>query len=132
MSGSILLHKAVDQNRIDIIKWLITNGVKIDSKKQHQTPLHVASKTGSLEVVKLLIENGAAIDVKDNNKNTPLHYANDIDILKHLIQSGAQIDAQNSDGNTILHLTIKDLTSQLLGFEIVKFLVEEVGANIDH
>ena len=47
------LHIAAQQNRIDIVKWLIENGANPNTKDyMHNTALHFASKMGSREVLK--------------------------------------------------------------------------------
>ena len=130
MSASILLHKAVEQNRIDIMKWLIDNGVKTDSKKQNQTPLHVAVRLlkDPLEVVKCLIENGADTNAKDSDGNAPLHFAtgNDsLEVVKCLIENGADTNLKGSGEMTPLHFAASNSS-----LEIVKCLIEN-RADID-
>jgi len=39
------------------------------------TPLHYASKEGHLVAIDDLLKLGAVINPKDNNKNSPLHFA---------------------------------------------------------
>lgn len=53
--------------------------------------------------MKLLIENGAEINIKDNDGNTPLHYAAKrgfMGIIRLLVENGADINAKNNDGQT--------------------------------
>lgn len=61
----------------------------------------------STNLVKALIKGGAKVDAKDNDGNTPLHFAAQIHILRHrrdlittLLEAGAHIDVVNNDGET--------------------------------
>ena len=128
------LHKAVRQNRIEMVKWLIDNGAEVNSKNtDHKTPLHLASNLGFFEVVKCLIENGAETNANDNENITPLHDACSIvfntisptEISKCLLEKGAQIDAKCNFGYTPLHYA-----TNYGNLKIAQFLIEK-GAQID-
>ena len=82
-------HIAAQQNRIDIVKWLIENGANPNTKdKMHNTALHFASKTGSQHVLKYLIEYGADLNAKDKEENTPLDYASSLEVANLLVENG--------------------------------------------
>ena len=126
------LHKAVEQNRIEMVKWLIENGAEVNAKDtDHRTPLHHASNLGLFEVVQYLMENGANVNAKDNDDFTPLHDASfmttnrSTEILEYLLENGAQIDAKTKSGWTPLHYATA--YGQL---DIVKYLIEK-GAQIE-
>ena len=59
--------------RIDIIRWMLDNGLDPDTKhlKDGDTVLHVASYNGNPELVKLMLERGAQVNVVDNVYHTP-------------------------------------------------------------
>ena len=98
---STYLHKAAQQNRIDIVKWLIENGANPNTKdKMHNTALHFASKTGSQQVLKYLIEYGANLNAKDKEENTPLHFAFSPEVAFLLIENGANLSMRNELGVT--------------------------------
>ena len=130
MSATTLLFKAIDQNRIDIVKWLIDNGVKIDSKRQHQTPLHVASIQRKGDVAKCLMEDGAP----------PLFCAiarRHVEIVKFLAENGAQLNKKydSINGCTALHYAFdsgfeRNTSYQNTLIEIAIFLIEK-GAQPD-
>ena len=126
------LHKAVEQNRIEMVKWLIENGAEVNAKNtDHRTPLHHASNSGLFEVVQYLIENGANVNAKDKDDLTPLHDASlnptnkSTKILKYLLENGAQIDAKTKSGWTPLHYATA--YGQL---DIVQYLIAE-GCQIE-
>ena len=126
------LHKAVEQNRIEMVKWLIENGAEVNAKNtKHRTPLHCASNLSLFEVVQYLIENGANVNAKDNGDFTPFHEATlfttnrSKEILKYLLENGAQIDAKTKNGLTPLHYA-----SHYGQLDIVKYLIEK-GAQIE-
>ena len=126
------LHKAVEQNRIEMVKWLIENGAEVNAKNtEHRTPLHCASNLSLFEVVQYLIENGANVNAKDKDDLTPLHDASFMttnrskEILKYLLENGAQIDAKTKNGLTPLHYA-----SHYGQLDIVKYLIEK-GAQIE-
>ena len=93
---STYLHKAAQQNRIDIVKWLIDNGAKANSKdRMHKTALHIASENNYPEVVKLLIQDhrnqdGALTDLRDKDGYNSLDYAlinnSSLEVVKWLLK----------------------------------------------
>ena len=57
-------------------------------------------------MVKYFVEKGANIEAKNNDGDTPLHYAclnQKTEIVKYFIEKGANIEAKNKNGNTPLH-----------------------------
>ena len=83
------LHRAAQQNRIDIVKWLIENGLAQPNTKDkmHNTALHLASEKDSHQVAKFLIKNGADINAKDKAESVPLHFAHSLEVAKCLIDN---------------------------------------------
>ncbi|KAK3601127.1 hypothetical protein CHS0354_019119 [Potamilus streckersoni] len=121
---------ANDDRELMLLRSEIVKFVRLNPKlKDGSTPLHIAvspkdsdnclSKTGvilfpNISVCEELIKCGANINSTDNNRNTPLHKASQLDhscfdahtqnkILKTLIRSGAHVDASNTDGLTAFH-----------------------------
>ena len=71
------------------------------------TALHVASLIGATDIVRLLLVKGADIEARDNNLQTPLHYAmkvcetewmGNIGTVKYLIKHNAKMDAVDISG----------------------------------
>ena len=72
------LHKAAENNSVDIAKLLIDNGADVnDVDIGDGMPLHFAARNNAPEVAKLLIDNGADVNAKlsDYDDDTPLHIA---------------------------------------------------------
>ena len=58
--GNTILHCAVLNGDIGVLKYLIENGALINAKnKNGDYPLHIAAKVSNIEILKCLIENGA-------------------------------------------------------------------------
>lgn len=90
--------------------------VEIDATDLYgHTALHMCCKP---HIAQLLIKNGASVQAKNNNDETPLHYAvctNDGALVKLLIASGADVHAKDSKKNTpLLYATPKSDTFIIL------------------
>jgi len=132
--GYTLLHKAVNNNDIEQVRFLLNKGLNINLTDiwSGETPLHVAVKKNNSAMVKFLFEVGANPNVKNkkmtplvlfNNPKeiteTPLHYAarnNNLEIAKILLDNGAAIDMQNENGNTALHLAVLENNPEMVNF----------------
>ena len=57
------LHRAAEENRVDIARALIARGDDVDARDENgRTPLYWAARKGSPVKVRLLIEKGANTD----------------------------------------------------------------------
>ena len=82
------------------------------------TPLHLSTNH---EITTILIQNGGIIEAKNNNGETPLHFAaiySNLENVKCLINHGAQINVKNKKGQTPF-----DLADQKENFEIAVYLL---------
>ncbi|XP_039298509.1 rabankyrin-5 [Nilaparvata lugens] len=83
-----LLHRAIDENKQSVARFLIQSGCDVDSPRRpgaggrggdeardQQSPLHLCCQWGLNEVVQTLVEHGANINSKDADGKTPLHVA---------------------------------------------------------
>ena len=62
------LHRATEENRVEIVLSLIARGDDIESKGEvFASPLHNAAENNSLDVARLLIDRGADIEAKDDD-----------------------------------------------------------------
>ena len=70
-----------------------------------ETPLHHAAYWGKTEAAALLIQKGAKVNARDENLETPLHYAaeDQADVAALLIQKGANVNARDNYQETPLH-----------------------------
>ena len=81
-----------------------------------ETHLHAAAEwVRNPVIIEELVKNGADVKAKDNNGNTPLHWAvmdrvewhsdkGNVDVIWKLIRLGADPNAKNNEGDTPLHL----------------------------
>ncbi|MBE9183725.1 ankyrin repeat domain-containing protein [Microcoleus sp. LEGE 07076] len=126
-SGNTPLHLAVQEDRPEIVSFLIANGAKLNiENKSGDTPLHLAVQHNPYnpsdiprnrpEIVYSLIKNGAKVNVKNNNGQTPLHIAvfnkrfprldNMQNIIERLLEYGAEINIQDNNKTTPLDIAV--------------------------
>lgn len=102
-----LLHWAAINNRIEIVKYLITNGAIVDQKggNLETTPLHWAVRQGLLNMVVLLMKYGADPNSVDIEGCTCLHVASQLSqtaVVAYLIGKGMDVDQVDNNGMTPL------------------------------
>ena len=127
-SGNTPLHLAVQDERPQIVSFLIANGAKVNVKNNNgQTPLHIAvfnnrfSRLDNMQnIERLLLEHGAEINIQDN-KTTPLDIAVDLqleDTVALLISKHPDVNSEHKYGRTLLHIAVdfklKDVAKQLI------------------
>jgi ankyrin repeat protein len=97
-------------------------------RKDHWTPLHLASYCGKPEVTRLLLAHGADAHAEDDFFRTPLHQvarglchsqADGVRISQLLLECSADVNAQDVNRETPLHLA-----SASGKLEIVRVLLE--------
>lgn len=107
--------------------------------------LNLAAKWGSPEIMTILLEKGASPLLKDQDNNTPLHYAlqakrlswlvntKRFEVVRQLLDAGVPYATRNEDGNTILDLVLEKLNlaseelqqkDQIKILEVGKMLIE--------
>lgn len=126
-SGRVPLHYAAEGGHLRMIKLLIEQGAKIDSRGDSGVmPLHVAALRGHTHVMKyLLCEEG--INVRCNRGRTALHFAAErgqSDAVKYLVDIGGDINIRDNDGRTVLHFA-----AEWGQTDIVRYLVD-IGGDI--
>lgn len=103
--GRTAIHMAAMQGYLDIIKYLLSQGVEVQTQDTNGlTALHLAVWKGRLASTKYLVSQGADINGNRNKgKFTPLHIsviANHTDIAEWLLTASAGINAKTSSGKT--------------------------------
>ncbi|KAL2740363.1 ankyrin repeat domain-containing protein 49 [Vespula squamosa] len=72
--GYTPLHRACYGNHVDIVKYLLQVGAKINTKTMDEwQPLHSACCWNNVECAAILIANGADVNAKSKGDQTPLH-----------------------------------------------------------
>lgn len=75
-SGNTPLHHASELGRIDVLKWLMAQGVDVNLMNNYtETPLHKAADQGHVNILKLLLHKGAKINEQTRRGITPLDNA---------------------------------------------------------
>jgi len=102
-----ILHIAIINNNIDIIKQLISDNININiQNKDCNTSLHLACLLKSYDIVKLLIDNNINKNIVNIDGYTALHYAciNGNENIAELLITNDNINTPNkTDNNTPLH-----------------------------
>jgi ankyrin repeat protein len=142
-----VLHIAAESKRPDVLSYVLgiwaMHKDRLDINKHDrwgETPLHVAAY-GSKACCKLLLDNGADPNSRQENNQTPLHYASQckgterIGVVEVLCQAqGLQINAQDDDGRTpILELLdFSDSVEILASHGADLTIVDKAGNSVIH
>jgi ankyrin repeat protein len=59
ISGNTLLAKAIRDDDIDLVRYLLQKGANSNGQEKQKTPLMEASRNGNVEIMKILIDAGA-------------------------------------------------------------------------
>ncbi|XP_052801934.1 palmitoyltransferase ZDHHC17-like [Mya arenaria] len=102
-----LMHWAAINNRINIVRYLISKGAVIDrfGGDLNSTPLHWATRQGHLPMVVLLMSYGADPSVRDGEGCSCIHLAAQFghtSIVAYLIAKGQDVDMLDKNGMTAL------------------------------
>ncbi|KAJ5067023.1 ankyrin repeat-containing protein [Anaeramoeba ignava] len=96
--------------------------------------LFLSCEKNSIKETKFHISKGADVNFKNENEETPLHFAckntnkNSLEIIKYLIEKGADINSKNKYKETPFHLICQYPNENSI--EILKYLIEK-GADIN-
>jgi len=125
------LHIAAQHDNMEIVRILIENKAKIDTKDdQKGTPLHDAAYYGrDGGVVEFLISRRADIHVRTINQRTPLHIAawnRNIPGTRALLAARADVNAPDLKNCSPLDLAVKVRNNR----EVVEMLAIQYGAKL--
>ncbi|KAL3083849.1 hypothetical protein niasHS_008211 [Heterodera schachtii] len=123
--GTTPLMEASQRNQLNV------GGADIElADSDGHTPLTLAAFAGQLDFVRYLLAHGALINGTDIAGASPLHYAvfgRHLGVCSALVEAGIDVKQQaGKSGITALHAAY--LANDL---NIVKFLVEEAGADLE-
>lgn len=98
-----LIHYAIKENKLGIVKALIEKGANLEVRYQDKTALMYAIKKNKMEIIDYLIFKGADINGQNSKNKTPLFYAakyGNSNICKLLINKGANTKHRDYKGRT--------------------------------
>lgn len=95
--GVSLLHWAAINNRMSIVRYLLSKGASVDRLGGHlaATPLHWAIRQSHLSMVHLLMRHGADPAIRDNTGLPCIHVAvqiGSVPIIAYLLAKGVDVD----------------------------------------
>eukprot|EP00977_Amphora_coffeiformis_P018505 scaffold6555_cov182-Amphora_coffeaeformis.AAC.5 len=146
--GSTPLTYAADCSDWKMMDWLVETAhadpnLCLEAEGHIGTiPIIAAARENQIKTVKLLIDLGNAdVNVCDGDGDTALITAAmpqyfdptpeaQLETVKMLIQAGGNVNAQNKKGTTPLHRACETMYSHGPRLDLVKYLVEEAGADV--
>ena len=131
-SNIYLLEYAINFNKIEIIKALLSKDIRIDIlDENNRSLLYTIIKFSYIEILKLFIEKNKdtislnIFEIKDKEGNIPLFYAikfNNIEIVKLILENSNNFLIKNYLGENALHIAI--LNNNL---EIYKLIIKNIN-----
>jgi ankyrin repeat protein len=92
--GGTPMHVAAVNDHVDMMKWLIEQGSRINAKDGFgNVPMHYMAIHGRTDAMKWLKENGADINAKNNQNERPIHWATvagHVDAVEWLKANGSE------------------------------------------
>jgi ankyrin repeat protein len=144
-NGDNMLHLAVSAGKLDVVKYLVSWGVKINAQnKAGGTPLYTAifqtvlsgGKINNLPVIEYLVSAGADVNIVYPDGQTLLLAVLKLDvdaaIIKLLVNNGADVDKTDNINQSALHRTAEYID---LDNETAKLIVsksKKVDQQDDH
>ena len=97
VSGHSVIHSAVMNNQVRMVRLLTKDGVDVNLVLEHlKTPLHITARYSCDAVAKLLLEHGADPNA-ESEWGTPLTVTvtcNNISVALMLVRGGARVSTQ--------------------------------------
>ena len=117
--------KAIEENKIEVIKFLISQGCKVNAKnKANESPIVLATIMQNLQIIQELMKKPELdVNARGLKGKTPLHIVtatNNYEIAKALLHHGADIHVKDTSGSTPLHVACYHGS-----FEIVELIFKE-------
>ena len=126
--GDSPLYIAVQEENMDIAKYLIDNGADVNhiNTREVWSILHLACHLKNLEMVELLIDNGANLEEKNEQGQTALiiaiqknHGKSHLEVIETLLKAGADFLYTDNTGRTAL-----DWAQQNDDDDVIRLLIQ--------
>ncbi|KAL4151435.1 hypothetical protein PRNP1_008380 [Phytophthora ramorum] len=102
--GSHALYMAAQNESLEVLELLLTNGANVDQQQgDGKTALHAACTWGRIEAARLLLAHEASIESRDNDGQSPLHCAcrnGHEELVRLLLDSGVDLFMSDDYGAT--------------------------------
>lgn len=121
--GGSPLSDAAGLGYVDLVKYLLSVGAKLQLPEQKELVLHSAVRSGSVEVVRVILNAGAAVNDVESLDETPLHIAafdDHIEIVRLLLEAGADPTAKRIFDETPLDVAMREGATRVRD-ELLKF-----------
>jgi ankyrin repeat protein len=110
INGASLIHTAIANFQVDIVKYLVLElGANIELKNPYYgTPIFTSCEGKSMIILKFLVERGVNIENRNKIKETPIIYPcrkNNIKAVRYLISKGVDYNVKTPQGNRIFDYT---------------------------
>lgn len=95
------LHFFATENRVEVVRWLLSKGANPNGTATGTSPLHSAAQLGHREICTALIQAGADFDLQDGLGDTALHKASAggyVDVVITLLDAGADPSIAEAGG----------------------------------
>lgn len=101
--GKTALMYAIESDRIEVMRWLIDQGWKIEVPDEFgNTPLMVAASSGATECVQMLLEHGADPKRVSHCNDTAIKVAANLPIVRLLVNAGEDLSEISDDIRALL------------------------------
>lgn len=130
-TGSTLLMHAIWYGNFDMVKYLIDNGININTKNDKgNTALIISVIVNSkLNIVQYLIGKGADINIQNNIGMAALHYATsegNIKVVEEMVLNGnADLGLKNGNNETALDIAKKECVFYKPSYCTIKRILEK-------
>ena len=130
-TGNTSLHEAAQHDRIEVARYLLTQGAEANGKRdKSDRPLHAAATYNNLEVAELLLENGADVNATTQGSRSALHSITSnfrhFEMIELLVSRGAIIYQVDAYGRTPLDFNVPENVRLFL---YAKATEQDIGLN---